>query len=127
MKYSKEFERDFKWYLSMRHKFNFDGSNNYTDKKGRELIIYDKKGVSGKEAFYIRDSRGKIVPTKHPNLLKCLYKTKGSVNLHIKMYAEDIASYNWNKLEMRALCIKFKAPNWFREAIVNQSNKLRYG
>lgn len=195
MKYSKEFERDFKWYLSMRHKFNFDGNRDYSktevnvfvgktgecsyeeqkeggyiikgnvkiehrlswnsfknifphlctsnglniieskglfqtrffDLTSYPMIVYKKDGVSAKEAFYLFDSKGEIVPTKHPILLKSLYKTKGSINLHIKMYAEDLASCNWNKLEMRALCIKFKAPNWFREAIVNQSNKLRYG
>ncbi len=123
MKYSKEFERDFKWYLSMRHKFNFDGCNDYFDKKGNQLIKYDKNGFSGKEAFYIRDSTGKIVSTKHPNLLKTLYKTKGSTNLHIQMYAEDRANLRLSGLELRGLCIKFKAPSWFREAINKQAIK----
>lgn len=112
-KYNQNFERDFKWYLSMRHIFNFDGVKDY----------YNKKGVSGKEAFFQWDSNGKILKTKHPNLLKALLKTKGSTNLHIKMYAEDRAACNFSGLEFRALCIKFKAPYWFREAVENQKFK----
>jgi hypothetical protein len=190
MEYSKKFERDFKWYLYMRYKFNFDGSSSYTKKEvivsegvnlkvinnkdgsffidnvdkeirysynsfinifphlinssknlninyskgmfksyafnieSQELIKYSKEGFLGKEAFYIYDSTGKIVVTKHPNILKTLYKTKGSVNLHIQMYAEDRANLRLSGLELRGLCIKFKAPSWFREAINNQAIKL---
>lgn len=142
-KYSVEFERDFNWYLSMRHNFNFDGALDYFKrtvqiykrKVGEEeyqlqnempfatfketypnlvsgnsvksfsdgmffeyaftpaayqIVLFDKNGVSGKEAFYQWDSNGKILPTKHANLFSLL-KTKGSANLHIKMYAEDRA------------------------------------
>lgn len=123
-KYSIEFERDFKWYLKMRAMFNFDGSNSYHNKKGQDIIIYDKNGVSGKEAFYKWDSNGKILPTKHPNLLHTLLKTKGSVNLHIKMYAEDRAKGLFPLIEFRAFCIKYRCPSWFKEAVERQ--KLKY-
>lgn len=123
-KYNHNFERDFKWYLSMRHKFNFDGSNTYFNKKGEDIIQYDKNGVDGKEAFFQWDSNGKIKPTKHPNILHTLLKTKGSTNLHIKMYAEDKAACNMGFIEFRALCIHFKAPMWFREAVERQKVKL---
>jgi hypothetical protein len=118
MKYSDNFNRDFKWFLKMRHEFNFSG------KDERDQIIYDKNGVDGKKAFYLWDSQGKIVPTKHPNLLFSLLKTKGSVNLHIKMFAEDRAACNWGLIEIRALCIKWKAPDWFRQAVERQ--KVKY-
>lgn len=124
LKYNSNFERDFNWYLSMRHRFNFDGSGSYTNKYGDEIIKYDKKGTDGKNAFFQWDSNGKIVPTKHPNILRTLLKVKGSCNLHIKMYAEDRASCNMNKIEFRALCVHFKAPKWFREAVENQ--KMKY-
>ena len=88
------------------------------------LIVFDKEGVDGVEAFYNIDARGIVLPTKHSTMLETLLRTKASVNLHIKMYAEDLATQNWNKLEMRALCIKFKAPFWFREAIENQRIKI---
>jgi hypothetical protein len=122
-KYSLEFERDFKWYLKMRTMFNFDGSNSYHNKKGQDIIIYDKNGVSGKEAFYKWDSNGKILPTKHPNILHTLLKTKGSVNLHIKMYAEDRAKGLFPLIEFRAFCIKYKCPTWFKEAVERQKFK----
>ena len=118
MKYSRSFERDFRWFIKMRHLMNFDGKTEYRE------VVFDKNGMSGKEAFYRFDSEGKINATKHPNLLKSLFRTKGSVNLHIKMYAEDLAEFRWNKIEMRALCIKFKAPTWFRTAIENLRWKI---
>lgn len=122
-KYKKEFERDFNWYLSMRHKFNFDGKCSYHNKKGQDIIVYDKNGVTGKEAFYQWDSNGKIIPTKHPNILHTLLKTKGSVNLHIKMYSEDRAKGLLPLIELRAFCIKYKCPKWFKDAIEEQKYK----
>ena len=124
MKYSPNFERDFKWYLSMRSMFNFDGVSSYYNKKGEEVVQYDKNGVDGKEAFYQWDSSGKIKPTSHPNPLHTLLKTKGSTNLHIKMYAEDRASGLLPRNEFRAFCIKYKCPRWFFEAVELQSVKL---
>ena len=94
------------------------------NKEGTSIIKYDRNGVDGKEAFFIWDSFGKITTTKHPNLLYILLKTKGSCNLHIKMYAEDRANCNFNRIEFRALCIHFKSPKWFREAVENQKFKF---
>ena len=123
-KYNTNFERDFNWYLYMRHIFNFDGSNNYFNKKGQNIIIYDKNGVDGKESFFQWDSNGIIKPTRHPNILHTLLKVKGSCNLHIKMYAEDRASCIMNKFELSELCIEFKAPEWFINAV--ESQKMKY-
>lgn len=91
MKYSKNFERDFSWYLNNKKVFDFDGSFLYVNKKGNSLVNFSKDGVSAKEAFYYWDSEGIIKTTKHPNLLKALYKTKGAINFHIKMWAESRA------------------------------------
>lgn len=123
-KYSHNFEIDFNWYLSMRHKFNFDGSNSYYNKKGENIIQYNRNGVNAKEAFYQWDSSGRIKPTKHPNVLHTLLKVKGSCNLHIKMYAEDRAACILNKLEFDELCTSFNAPDWFKNAVENQ--KMKY-
>ena len=103
--------------MRMRHKFTFDAGNN------RE-VIFDKKGIDGKKAFYLLDSTGKLPPTKHPNLVKALLTTKGSVNFHIKMYAEDRVSGLLNLFEFRGMCIKFGAPEWFYFAVEKQKNKL---
>lgn len=125
MTFSKSFEADFRWYLSVRHQFSFDGTAEYTNKKGQPIIVYDRKGVSGKQAFFIWDSTGKVAPTKHPNLLHALLKTKGSVNLHIKMYAEDRATGVLPKLIFESeICEALRVPAWFREAVEKQKEKL---
>ncbi len=123
MKYSTNFERDFKFYLRMRHKFSFDGTLEYYNKKGENLIQYSSTGISGKEAFYMYDSNGITKPTKHPQLLKVLLKTKGSTNLHVKMFAEDRAKGLFPLIEFRGFCLKYKTPNWFREAVEKQKYK----
>ncbi len=116
MKYSQKFEKDFNWYLKMRAKFNFDGSL-------PKDVVYDKNGIDGKAAFHKWDSEGKLLPTKHPNILNTLLKTKGSANLHVKMYAQDRASGLFPGIEFRAFCIKYKCPKWFKEAVENQKGK----
>lgn len=115
-KYSKNFERDFNWYLSIRHKFNFCGKD-YD-------ISFDSKGISGKLAFHLFDSQGIIKPTKHPRLLKTLLVSKGSVNLFAKMYAEDRASGILPKKELEQMCKEWEAPEWYMKAIEYQ--KARY-
>ena len=123
-KYNNNFERDVRWYFKMRHTFDFDGALGYWNKKGEHVIQADTNGMDGIEAFHQWDSNGKILPTKHPNILFTLLKIKGGCNLHIKMYAEDRAACNMNFIEFRALCIKFKAPSWFRDAVERQ--KVKY-
>lgn len=124
MKYKSNFERDFNWYLSVRNTFNFDGSENYFNKKGINIIQKDKSGVSGKEAFYQWDSNGVIKPTKHPNILRTLLKVKGSCNLHIKMYAEDRAGCILSKFEFLDICNELNAPQWFINSVETQ--KMKY-
>ena len=110
MKYSKNFQRDYDWYLSVKDSFCFDGTDKYYNKKGVPLIQYDKNGKSAKECFYSYDSQGVIKPTNEPELLKTLLKTKGSVNLHIKMYAEDRAKGILPRIEFDKICKEFYVP-----------------
>lgn len=116
VKYSDNFNRDFNWYLSIRHLFTFDGKEDYKPLEGIK--------ISAKTAFFLIDSQGKHYPTKHPNILKTLLKVKGSVNLHIKMYAEDRASGVLPKVEFERICIEINAPEWFYKAVEHQ--KLKY-
>lgn len=127
MKYSTNFERDFKWYLLMRHKFSFDGKGEYFFKRQgyvEPMFVEDKNGMDGKKAFYCIDTYGKPVKTKHPNLLLSLLKTKGSVNLHIKMYAEDRATGVLPRILFDELCEEIQAPQWFYAAVENQKISL---
>ncbi len=60
-KFSTAFDRDFKWFLKMRHKFNFDGVAEYYDKKGNPMIQYDPNGVTGKLEDRLRDTNQAII------------------------------------------------------------------
>jgi len=117
MKYKQNFVRDVTFYLKTRHLFNFDGCVAYVDKRGNSVIIYDENGVDGIHAFHVWDSQGKIIPTKHPRLLETLLRTKGSVNLHIKMYKEDRISGIFPKCEFELFVKEINAPDWFSKAV----------
>ena len=123
MKYSKNFERDYKWYLSVANVFSFDGTKDYYNKKGVELIQIDDNGKTAKECFYLYDSNGIIKPTCEPEELKTLLKTKGSVNLHIKMYAEDRAKGYLPKIDFNEIIKELCLPEWFVRAVEKQKNK----
>lgn len=123
MKYSKNFERDYKWYLSVANVFSFDGTKDYYNKKGIELIQFDNNGKTAKECFYLYDSSGIIKPTCEPKELKILLKTKGSVNLHIKMYAEDRAKGYLPKIEFYKIIKELDLPSWFVKAVEKQKYK----
>jgi len=88
------------------------------------LIVPDKNGVDGIEAFYNIDTLGKILPTKHPTLLRRLLKTKSSINLFIDMYADDRSKGRLPLIEFRGMCIQWKAPEWFYFAV--EKAKHRY-
>jgi hypothetical protein len=119
MRFSNRFNKDFNYYLYVRHTFNFDGCNEYFSSKGVSIIQSDIKGVNGKEAFYLYDSQGVIKPTKHPNILHTLLKVKGSINLHIKMFAEDRAKGYLPKI----LLDEMNLPDWIVNAIEKQKFK----
>lgn len=124
MKYSKNFEDDYNWFLSVLDIFNFDGVNYYYNKKGDDVIITDlNNGLTAKECFYLYDSQGKIIPCKEPDLLHKLLKTKGSVNLHIKMFAEDRAKGVLPKIEFMKIVDEFNVPLWFIDAVEKQKFK----
>ncbi len=123
MKYSKNFERDYNWYLSLSDVFSFDGNKEYFSKKGVNLVQFDANGKTAKESFYIYDSKGIVIPTSEPEKLKRLLKTKGSINLHIKMYAEDRAKGYLPKVEFDKICDEYNPPTWFIHAVENQKNK----
>lgn len=117
MKYSENFNRDFNYYLSSRHIFNFDG------RLDRD-IEFDKNGIDGKKAFYKFDSEGKLVPTKHPNILKALLKTKGSINLHIKMWKEDRFKGYLPRYEFNLIVEEYKLPEWAVKAVNKDIDEL---
>lgn len=115
MKYSKNFERDYDWYLKYKDSFDFDGSIDTSDK-----VIYDENGKTAKECFYRYDSMGKILPTSEPELLFKIYKCKGSINFNIKMWAEDRAKGYLPKINFQDIINEFELLPWMVEAVEKQ-------
>jgi hypothetical protein len=118
MRYSKSNERDFSFYLSNRHSFNFSGTLNPVEP------VYDKDGVDGKEAFFSIENNGKNKPTKHPNILSSLLLSKASVNFNIKMWAESRSDGTLPYHLLLDIQREFKAPDWVITAVENQKAKL---
>jgi hypothetical protein len=114
MKYSKNFERDYNWYLKYKDIFTFDGSPN------RLLNIDLENGYNAKHCFYILDSTGKLLSTNEPRLLSELLKCKGSINFHIKMWVEGIAEGISN---INEFIEEFELLDWMIKAIENQLKK----
>lgn len=123
-KHSKNFERDYNWYLEHRRSFNFDGDLSTIDKVKYDCADF-YNGVSAKEAFYIFDSTGKIVNTNEPELLFEIFKCKGGINFNIKMWAEDRAKGLLPKEIFEDIIEEFNLLPWMIEAVEKQANKYR--
>ena len=129
MKYSKSFERDFKWYSKHKGDFNFDACSEYLDNNGKNnLVEFDENGKTAKEVFYLYDSvsgKSKTIPTCEPELLFSILKCKGGINFMIKMWAEDRGKGNLGKLEfIETIVPEFELLDWMVTAVENQ--KLIY-
>lgn len=101
MNYKQNFEDKFNWYYRNRKKYSFDAcvwriadNNPASIEKVSQMgsyVVFDRNGVDAKEAFYMMETFGKIVPTRAPKLLIELLKCKGGVNFQIKQWAEGRA------------------------------------
>jgi hypothetical protein len=117
MKFSENFERDYKFYYNNIHNFTFSGSE-YSN------MISDKKGRTAKECFHLLDSRGKKLPCQEIILLRMLLNCKASVNLNIKMWAQGRAEYTLSLEELKEMLNDYCAPSWVLEAVENQKFKI---
>ena len=84
--YSKNFERDYNFYLNNLDNFNFCGTLT-----PNHSAIPDNNGFSAKDVFYSIESNGINKPCKEPDLLNKLLLCKSSVNFQIKQWAETRA------------------------------------
>lgn len=120
MKYKENFLRDFSWYIKWRNHFIFSGSALNVEKD----IKHDIKGISGKEAFFKYDSTGKLHPTRHPQMLFKLLKTKASINFQIKQWAEDRGKGRLGMLDFKDIIAEYDLLSWMVDAVEKQ--KLQY-
>lgn len=117
MKYSKNFERDWNWYVEYKDVFTFSGSLN------RHLLIDFDEGKGAKECFFILDSQGKLNPTNEPELLSAVIKCKESINFQIKEYAQDRARGYLPRIEFEEITKEFELLPWMVKAVEQQKNK----
>lgn len=116
-RYSSNFERDYQFYLLNLDRFDFSG-NPYIQVK------YDKNGKDAKHCFWKYDSTGKVLPCVDPELFQKLVTCKGSVNLHIEMWAEGRANGISMRFEFEEYLKEINAPEWILTAMDRQTYKL---
>ncbi len=82
MRYSERFEEDYAFYLANKDRVNFCG-------KVLPNTIQDDNGVEVKEAFWMFDTKGKLLPCRDAKLLAQIINCKRSVNWQIKNWFDD--------------------------------------
>jgi len=119
MKYSKNFERDWKFYTGNLDVFNFAG------RPAPDIIVAPGAGLDAKECFYIYDSTGRLEPCVDPELLHQVIICKASVNLHIKLWVQGIAHSTLGLPELREYLASLDAPMWIMRGIAGQIRQAR--
>jgi hypothetical protein len=131
MKYSKNFERDYKLYLRLADKFNFSACD---IKQKYNKVKYSENGVTAKGCFFFIDSNGKYIDCKETDLLFKILNCKASINFHIKLWAEEIYELicennllNW-KLAIGIISEiqnEYNFPDWVITAICIQAKNKK--
>lgn len=118
MKYSKNFERDYDFYLNNKDIFNFCGAPT------KYQAMPDEEGYTAKECLLSIDSRGKNISCCEPELLNQLLLCKASINFHIKMWADGVGRGVLLKQDLMEIQQDYNCPDWVINAIENQCKKL---
>ena len=130
MKYNKNFERDYDFYLSCKDIFTFAGEDLKNkiqfpnDQNSEYEFPYHEKGNTAKKCFYLFDSNGKKSSCSEPELLLQLFNCKVAVNLQIKIWSEAIANGDELFSEISSYLEELSAPDWVIKAVKNQSLKI---
>jgi len=119
MKYSKNFERDWKFYTCNLNVFNFAG------KPAPEIVQDFGDGLDAKECFCIYDTTGELKPCTKPQLLQSVLVCKASVNLHIKLWVQGIIHSVLGLHELGEYLDSLNAPGWVMKAVINQAGKQK--
>ena len=119
MKYSKNFNRDYNFYLPNKGIFTFSGDR-------VDVPVDMENGVSCKESFRSWDSMGKILPTKEPELLKSVIICKKSINLHIKMWVEGYGEM-MEGVEFYMDLFQGEPPQWVENSFLKQLQRKLTG
>ena len=115
-KYSKNYERDYKFYLDNLGHFSFIG----TDMKEFKPPL---GSTTTKRAFLIFDSRGKLVPCDDPELFIKLLSFKKGLNFWLKYWAEGYFDMG-ESIDSYLENFNGEVPSWVRLSFVNQIEKI---
>lgn len=95
------------------------------DMIGHEIgaaIKADPNGQSARTCFTHFDTHGKIIPCREPEEFARLLRAKKSVNLQIKLWAEDVASGLLTQKEL--IDYTHRWPDWVLRAVFNQAARI---
>lgn len=99
------------------------------DMIGKEITIKSPtteeemhRSIDALSCFYALDTFGKEYPCHEPELLAKALRTKKSVNLQIKMWAESFNDWTLQQEELLEYLVGW--PSWVFEAVLNQAGKL---
>lgn len=83
----------------------------------------DAEGRTALECWYAKDTHGKALPCREPELLGKVTRSKQSVNLQVKLWAEDVADgMILRQPELVAYCHGW--PEWVFRATMEQAGKI---
>jgi hypothetical protein len=100
--------------------------DNSLDMIGHEIgseLLPDANGHSALECWWSFDTHGKELPCREPEVLAKVIRTKKSVNLQVKMWAEDLAD---GMLLRQSELVGYVHgwPEWVLRAVVEQAGKI---
>lgn len=80
-------------------------------------------GFSAMECWFAKDTHGKTLPCREPELLDKVLRGKASVNLQVKLWAEDVAD---GMLLRQAELVEYVHgwPEWVLRAVMAQAGKI---
>jgi hypothetical protein len=87
------------------------------------VVTADPNGHSALECWWAKDTHGKTLPCHEPELLAKVIRSKQSVNLQVKLWAEDVAG---GVLLRQAELVEYVHgwPEWVLRAVMEQAGKI---
>lgn len=86
-------------------------------------IAADSNGFSALECWWAKDTHGKTLPCREPELLAKVIRSKQSVNLQVKLWAEDVASGMLLRQD-ELVAYVHGWPEWVLRAVLEQAGKI---
>lgn len=86
----------------------------------------DSDGYSALECWWAKDTHGKMLPCREPELLAKVLRSKQSVNLQVKMWAEDVADGSLLR-QLELVTYAHGWPEWVFRAVLEQAGKIANG